>query len=112
MSGGYQAKPDEITQAGAQAESKGQQAQTVQAKIAAADGMVPEKAWGLLGNLTVRHTYSDVLSQLTDHMSHMKQGIAKLADDIKATADQYRQNEADVAQKFAEIQNDLDAKAG
>lgn len=111
MSGDFQVNHAQLTDASGRTAAQASAADSIKGKVAAANGQVPSKAWGLLGNLTVYHAYTEMLGQLNDHVSDMIQSVQKLASDIKTTADQYKQNEDDVAKSFQGIQNDLDGES-
>lgn len=107
MSNGYQVNHTELTGAGTKTDGKASEAQGIQDKVNAADGQVPEKAWGLIGQVKLYGFYTNLLGELKDHVAEMIQGVQKLASDITATADLYKQNEDDVAQKFKDIEGGL-----
>ncbi|HWE89600.1 MAG TPA: hypothetical protein VG317_09080 [Pseudonocardiaceae bacterium] len=104
---GYQANHQEITDTGAKTADKAQEAESIRSKVDAANGLVPSKAWGLLGNMTVYGKYTEMYSTFSEHVNKMVQGVQHLADDIKTTADQYKQNEEAVQEKFKEIENEM-----
>ncbi|HEX3784698.1 MAG TPA: hypothetical protein VHX38_33975 [Pseudonocardiaceae bacterium] len=108
MGDGYKATPSEISEAGAKTTGKAEEAEGIKGKVAEANGKVPQKAWGLLGNLGPYEIYQGLYSSFSDHVNTMVSGIQTLAGNIKATADQYQQNEDAVQDKFNEVMTDLD----
>lgn len=104
---GLQVNHRELANTGAKTADKAKEADGIQQKLGAANGLIPEKAWGLLGNLTVHHMYTDMLGAFQDHVSNMVQGMEKLADDIRSTADHYRQNDEAAEEKFKDIEKEL-----
>jgi uncharacterized protein YukE len=108
MSGGYQVNHTELADTGAKTGGKADEADGIKGKVAEANGKVPQKAWGLLGNLGPYEIYQSLYSSFNDHVNTMVEGIHTLAGNIKTTADQYKQNEDDVQDKFNEVMNDLD----
>lgn len=107
MSGGYQVTNTEVASAAQQTDGKADDAESIRQKVTAANGSVPSKAWGLLGNMLVYGKYQDVYSTFSGHVDTMITGLRNLASDIKTTADQYKQNEDDVAKSFGDIETDL-----
>jgi uncharacterized protein YukE len=107
VSGGYQASPAELTSAASRTNDKADAAQTIRQKVDAANGSVPAKAWGLLGDLTVHNWYTTVYGTFSDQVNKMIQGVQNLATDIKSTADAYQLNEETVGEKFTDIEADL-----
>ena len=108
MSGGYAVNHAEISEAGAKTDGKAEEAEGIKGKVAEANGKVPQKAWGLLGNLGPYEIYQALYSNFSDHVNTMVEGIHTLAGNIKTTADQYKQNEDDVQEKFNDVMKDLD----
>jgi uncharacterized protein YukE len=104
---GFKADHEQLAATGAKAGDKAKQAEGIQQKLDSANGLVPEKAWGLLGNMTVHHAYNGVLSTLQDHVSNMIKGVQKLADDIKDTADHYRQSDEAVEEKLKDLEKEM-----
>jgi uncharacterized protein YukE len=107
VSGGYQVTHTEVAGAAQQTDGKADDAESIRQKVTSANGSVPSKAWGLLGNMLVYGKYQDVYSTFSGHVDTMITGLRNLASDIKTTADQYKQNEDDVAKSFGDIENDL-----
>jgi uncharacterized protein YukE len=107
VSGGYQVNHQELADAGKKAGDKGQEAQSIQQKVDAANGIVPDKAWGLLGNLTVHSQYTEMFGTLQDHVGGMITGVRNLADTITGIAEEYRQNDSDAGDKFKTIEAEL-----
>ena len=111
MSGGIEVNHNQLAAAGKQTEGKAAEAQGIQAKVAAADGQVPAQAWGKLGDLSIYRVYTSMFGTFKDHIADLIQGVEKLSDNIKATAEAYRQNESDTEDKFTDIVNDLNGAA-
>lgn len=101
----------QLAESGAKTADKSNDARSIEQKVSGAEGLVPEKAWGLLGDLTVFGVYSEMLGTFKDHMTEMVAGVQKLGDDIKATAEEYRQNESDTEEKFKDIAKELGGSA-
>lgn len=104
MSGRVRVSPQEVGSVASRTGDTAGQAQTIQQKISSAQ--VPGNAWGLVGLVTVG-AYNELLGALNDHMNKMSQGIQNLAGTIKTIADNYKENEDTVAEKFADIDKEL-----
>jgi uncharacterized protein YukE len=104
---GYQANHQQITDTGAKTADKAREAESVRSKVDAANGLVPSQAWGLLGNMGPFQIYTGLYNTFNDHVGKMIQGVQKLASDIQATADQYKQNEDAIQEKFKEVENEM-----
>lgn len=111
MGDGYEVNHQELTEAANRTSAAGDTAQGIQQKVAAANGVVPQKAWGLLGNLTVYQWYESLYGTFTDHVQQMVTGVHNLAHDIASTAAHYKQNDSDIQDRFTEIESDLDGTA-
>jgi uncharacterized protein YukE len=107
VSNGYQVNHEELADTASKTGDKAAEAEGIRAKVDAANGLVPSKAWGLLGNLTVYGRYQEVYATFSDHVNKMIAGVQKLSDDIKTTAERYKQNEDAVQEKFDEIGREL-----
>lgn len=111
MGDGYQVNHAEVKATGDAATDKANEAEGIKGKVAAANGQVPSQAWGLLGHMGPYEIYQAFYSSFSDHVNDMVSGLQKLADNLKTTADQYKQNEDDINDKLKDVMNDLDGAA-
>lgn len=104
VSGQIQVSHQEVSDTGSATAQKSGEAESIKSKIQSAQ--VEDGSWGLVGKIT-EGSYKDLLSQLDDHMSHMSQGIEKLADTIKQIAANYKENEDSISESFKEIDKEI-----
>ena len=104
---GFNVNHEELAATGDQTGDKAKDADGLQEKLNSADGLVPPKAWGLIGHLEIHHAYTEMFGTLQEHMSNMIQGVRKLGEDINNAADQYRQNDEAAEEKLKDIQKEL-----
>lgn len=108
MGDGFGVNHAEISAAGDAASEKATEAEGIKGKVAAANGKVPSQAWGLLGHMGPYEIYQAFYSSFSDHVNDMVSGLHELSDNLKKTADQYKQNEDDINDKLKEVMDDLD----
>jgi uncharacterized protein YukE len=111
MGDGYQVNHAEVAATGDAAASKANEAEGIKGKVAAANGTVPSQAWGLLGQMGPYEIYQAFYSSFSDHVNNMVSGLHELSDNLKKTADQYKQNEDDINDKLKDVMKDLDGAA-
>lgn len=99
----------EMSTTGDQAGGKAQEADGIQQKLNAADGLVPPQAWGLIGHLGIHSAYTDLFGTLQNHVSEMIQGVQRLGEDISSAADRYRESDQTAEEKLKDIQKDLES---
>lgn len=111
MGSGYQVNHAELTDTASKTDDAGSDAQGIVSKVSAANGTVPQNSWGLLGEMGPYEIYKNYYGEFSQHVGDIVSGIQKLATNIKNTADQYKQNEDEVNEKFTDIEKDLDGTA-
>ncbi len=111
MGEGYQVNHAEVAATGDAAAAKANEAEGIKGKVAAANGLVPSQAWGLLGQMGPYEIYQAFYGSFSDHVSNMVSGLHELSDNLKKTADQYKQNEDEINDKLKDVMKDLDGAA-
>lgn len=95
---GYQVDPQAVRQAGVRVARMAQRGADARRHATAA--AVPERAWGLLGELTTRGKYQQLQQQLVDHTGRLAGGIDALGGKLAATADAYLAQELRARDSF------------
>ncbi len=111
MGEGFQVNHAEIAAAGDATAGKAAEAEGIKGKVAAANGQVPSQAWGLLGQMGPYEIYQQFYNSFSSHVDDMVSGLQQLSDNLKKTADQYKQNEDDINDKLKDVMNELDGTA-
>ncbi|HEV3356028.1 MAG TPA: hypothetical protein VG247_04490 [Pseudonocardiaceae bacterium] len=111
MGDGFAVNHAEVQTAGEQTGTKAAEAEGIKGKVAAANGKVPSQAWGLLGQMGPYEIYQAFYSSFSDHVNTMVSDLQTLSDNLKKTADQYKQNEDAINDKLKDVMKDLDGGA-